>query len=60
MTAEQRELLVRIDERQRTMNETLNKILAEAKSTNGRVTALEAWKNELKGSYEGGLDAKGK
>lgn len=35
------ELLIRIDERQRHMDETLDEVLTQTKKTNGRVDKLE-------------------
>lgn len=45
------ELLARLDERQKALLEKLDAIHQEVKKTNGRVTTLEGWRNELKGTY---------
>jgi hypothetical protein len=45
------ELLARIDERQRAMDEKLDLIHAETKRTNGRVTKLEDWKSRINGAW---------
>jgi hypothetical protein len=34
-----------------TINATLVQVLAEVKKTNGRVTAIEIWKNKVQGGY---------
>jgi hypothetical protein len=36
------------------IKETLDKILGQAEKTNGRVTALEMWKERMTGTYNGG------
>jgi hypothetical protein len=50
-----RELLIRIDERLKALDEStdekLKLILIEAKKTNGRVTALETWRDKSKGAW---------
>lgn len=51
MTAKDRELLVRLDERHNSMMETLEEIHQDVKKINGRVTALESWRSEIKGTY---------
>jgi hypothetical protein len=45
------ELIVRIDERQKAFMEKLEAIHAEVKKTNGRVTSLEGWRSEIRGSW---------
>lgn len=51
MTAEDRELLIRIDERLKKVAEDLSVVKTEVKYTNGRVTALEKKNSELKGAW---------
>lgn len=41
---ESNELLVRIDERQKSQGEDIKEILVQVKATNGRVTKLETYK----------------
>ena len=45
------QLLVRLDERSKNDHETLDEILINVKSTNGRVTALEKWRDVLIGQW---------
>lgn len=47
-----REMLARIDERQKNMSEKMELVYSEVKKTNGRVTALENWKSSLIGSWK--------
>ena len=44
------ELLARIDERQKSMDEKVDKLLTQVTLTNGRVTSLEKWQSYIKGS----------
>jgi F0F1-type ATP synthase assembly protein I len=44
-------VLARIDERQKSMTEKLEEIHKEVKATNGRVKALEGWRNKMKGVW---------
>lgn len=46
---EQNELLGRIEERQKAMNEKIDAILYETRKTNGRVTKIEEWKSNITG-----------
>lgn len=45
------ELLARLDERQKSMMEKMEEIHNGVKATNGRVTALENWRSEIRGSW---------
>lgn len=45
------EWLARMDERQKAIAEKLDQIHHEVKKTNGRVTALEGWRAEIRGSW---------
>lgn len=45
------ELIGRLDERQKAMMEKLEEIHDGVKKTNGRVTVLENWRSELRGSW---------
>ena len=60
---EQIQLLIRLDERMKAMDERsktemramsnkLDTISTQVTKTNGRVTALESWKSELKGGWK--------
>ena len=46
-----RELLARVDERQKAMLDKLDLVYKECQKTNGRVTNLENWRSEIKGSW---------
>lgn len=46
---EQNELLGRMDERQKAMDEKIDAILYETRKTNGRVTKIEEWKSNITG-----------
>ena len=50
MTPE-RELLTRLDERHNSMMEKLKYIHEDVKKINSRVTELENWRSEMKGTY---------
>lgn len=53
MTVKERnELLIRIDERLEALTKIQDQTLSQAMKTNGRVSALEKWKNYMVG---GGL-----
>lgn len=45
----QNDLLARIDERLKSLQETQNKTFAQVQTTNGRVTSLERWRAYLIG-----------
>lgn len=45
----QNDLLARIDERLKSLQETQNKTFAQVQATNGRVTSLERWRSYLIG-----------
>lgn len=45
------ELLARVDERQKAIQEKLDMIYEQVTKTNGRVSALEAWRNQLNGGF---------
>lgn len=45
------EWLARMDERQKATTEKLDEILNEVRKTNGRVTELEGWRAEIRGSF---------
>lgn len=46
---EHNELLARIDERQKAIDQKIDSILFETRKTNGRVTKLEEWKSNITG-----------
>ena len=46
---EQNELLGRMDERQKAMDEKIDAILYETRKTNERVTKIEEWKSNITG-----------
>lgn len=50
MRASEKEMLARIDERQKAMADKLEEIYDEVKMTNGRVTSLETWRSEIRGT----------
>lgn len=45
------ESLARLDERQKAMMDKLEQIHEGVKKTNGRVTTLENWRSEIRGSW---------
>ena len=45
------EFIARLDERQKAMMEKLEEIHEGVKKTNGRVTILENWRSEIRGSW---------
>lgn len=49
--AKDRELLARLDERHNSMMEKLKDIHEDVKKINGRVTSLENWRSEIRGSW---------
>lgn len=44
------QLLARLDERQKAMDEKIDRILSHTEKTNGRVSKLELWQSYLKGA----------
>lgn len=51
MITKDRELLARLDERHNSMMEKLNEMHEDVKKINGRVTSLENWRSEIRGTW---------